>query len=81
QILSKLMQSMDLSNALTASMNGKASNLDPNVLSSLQTLHIDLKDGRKIDTNPKGKGPKDAGPKAEGRHDNGKHKGQEKHGK
>ncbi|MGZ6550786.1 MAG: hypothetical protein ACXVDJ_10970, partial [Tumebacillaceae bacterium] len=81
QILSKLMQSMDLSDALTASMNGKVSTLDPNVLNSLQTLHIDMKDGRKIDTNPKGKGPKDAGPKAEGRHDNGKHKGQEKHGK
>jgi hypothetical protein len=75
QILNKVMQSMNLSDALTASLNGQSANLDPNVLQSLETLHVDLKDGRKIDTNAPGHGN---APKAQGRHDNGKHKGQEK---
>ncbi|PWK09052.1 hypothetical protein [Tumebacillus permanentifrigoris] len=71
QIMNQLLTGYQLQDALTATLQGKQVQLDPKVLSVIQTLDIEMKDGRKIES--KGKSPTD-----EGKHDNGKHKGQEK---
>lgn len=73
QILNQLMQNMNLQAALTDSLQGKQVHLDPSVLQAIQGLHIDMKDGRKIDSAAHGNNPKE-----QGKHDNGKHLGQEK---
>ncbi|MBL0387394.1 hypothetical protein JJB07_12095 [Tumebacillus sp. ITR2] len=76
QIMNKLMSGFQLQDALTATLQGKQVQLNSQVLNSIQTLDIEMNDGRKIES--KGKPSKGNSPKDEGKHDNGKHKGWEK---
>lgn len=73
QFLTKVLASLNLQQALTATLQGGQVSLDPTVLAALEEVKIELTDGRKIESKGNGNNPK-----AEGRHDNGKHKGWEK---
>jgi len=64
-VLTQLLAAYHLNDALTAALQGRQVQLDPNVLASIRELKVELKDGRKI----------------QGKTDNGKHKGWEKNGK
>jgi hypothetical protein len=76
-LLERLLQNFELKQALTFVLAGQPVSLDHQALGAIEELKVELKDGRKVESNGKG-----GGPKAEGRHDNGKHKGHEKeHGK
>jgi hypothetical protein len=68
QIMNQLLSGYHLQDALTATLQGKQVQLDAQVLNSIQTLDVELQDGRKIQS--KGKD------KTQG--NNGLHKGQYK---